>query len=115
VGSQERGPSDRGPGAAARTRRGPRWKGIGQDVDFVEAGLGVEDVLGGAPCAGLQPNLAQLLDIEAAPLTARRQSRAAAARVLVDQDMGDPPRPMLSRVIPRYEDFFVVLIAVPRT
>ena len=57
----------------ARPRRGPWRERIGQDVDLVKARLGVEDVLGGAPGAGLQPDLAQLLDVEAAPLAARRQ------------------------------------------
>src|SRR5687767_7881601 len=83
-------PSDRIP-AAALARLGPRWEGIGQDLDLVETGLGVEDVLGRAPGSGLQPNLAQLLEVEAAPLAAGRQPGAAAAGVLVDQDMGDAP------------------------
>ena len=45
--------SDRIRCAASGTTRGPRWQGIGQNLDLVEAGLGVEDVLGGAPGAGL--------------------------------------------------------------
>src|SRR5215208_1210347 len=91
TGNQHRWSSDRAFWVAARPRRGPRREGIGQDLNLVETGLRVEHVLGGAPGSRLQPNLAQLLDIEAAPLTARRQSGAAATAVLIHQDMGDTP------------------------
>src|SRR4051812_18654281 len=67
----------------------PRREGIDENLDLVEAGLRIEDVLGGAPGSRLQANLAQLLDIETAPLTARRQSGLAAASVLIDQDMSN--------------------------
>ncbi len=93
---------------ASLSSRCARRKGIGEDVDLIQAGLGVEDVGGGPPRTRLQPYVAQLLDVEAAPLTARGQTGLAAAGVLVDQDVGDAP---LGSDGVRAEDALLVMLA----
>src|SRR5919107_1185989 len=93
--------------ASRWTRGNSRRKRIGEDLDLVEARLGIEDVLRGPPGSRLQPDLAQLLDIETAPLATGRQSGAAATGVLIDQDMSDTP---LGAQRVRTEDALLVIV-----
>ena len=93
--------------ASGWTRRCPWREGIGQDLDLIKAGLRIEDVLGGTPGSRLQPDFAQLLDIETAPLPTGRQSGAATTGVLIDQDMSDTP---LGAQSVRTEDALLVVV-----
>src|SRR5690606_11187473 len=71
---------------------GATWRErVNDHLHLIEAGLGIEHVRGRVPGAGFEPNVVQVLQVEAAPLTPGWQTAATAAAVLKDHDPADAP------------------------
>src|SRR5207253_711084 len=67
----------------------PRWREwLHGDGDVVEATLGIEDVGGRVPGAGVERDLFQVFEVQAAPFAARGETAPALAGKLVGEDVG---------------------------